>query len=889
MLTTTGFAQSNITGKVVDRSDKTPLTNATVVLLNPDSILKYHTRVQENGSFQIKDVQNSDYIFIVSYPKFETHSHTLSVKENTNVGDIYLSSQANLIEEVVVEARIPIRIKGDTLEYDAASFETEKNAKLEDLFRRLPGLTVSADGEITAQGKSVSKVLIDGEEFFGYDPKIAIRNIRADAVDKVQVYERKSEEAELTGIDDGQRIQTLNVVLKEEARSGIFGNIEANAGSSDLYTANLFAAKFNRSERFGVTANTNNMGARAGGREGSLRMNSQISGHPKNTSIGANYENLVLNKKLNINANYNFDDQSNRNTTQRYNKEIVSAEEIQETNSSSNNKSSDQNHTLNSRIRWTIDSTSNLNFQLNTKKGQTASSSNSESYMTKDGLDSIRDYSSENENFGDDISSNIRLNYRKRLNKNGRSINIYFNHGYNDSHQQSDVYQRTYFHKNDSTHIVDQDRYTDNTSHVISTQVQFNDRITERLNYTLGYSVNLNNNKNRINAYNNESGNRSLDDLYSQNLNNQTNNQSIIANLNYNLQNFNLSLSNRTNYRKQSLDDSYRDIELERSYWDNDLNINGVFRISNRKSINANYQNSFDIPSFSQLQPFQPQTSPIFKQLGNPDLKRAVNHNFNINYNTISMLKGTSWNLNSNLSLKNNPIVNKRTVTDTLTTSTFVNVMGKTSWNANFNANYGQSVFNKKVQLNIFSGLNYNNGFTYTRYDQVGSGNTDNQYELNNTQNARTFIGLGFNEQDSKGLDYDFSWRFNINNQRNSLQSDLNYTNLSTGGSAYLKYFLPFKSNITANVNYNIEGPTKFYKESIQQFYTNIEFSKKLLKSESLVASLKVFDVFNSYNTTNRNYSDNQYSESTREMLTRYILFGLKWDFNKNLGKKNND
>src|SRR5690606_4693220 len=153
---------------------------------------------------------------------------------------------------------------------------------IEDLLRRLPGLTVSGDGAITAHGKAVSKVLIDGEEFFGYDPKIAIRNVRADAVDKVQVYERKSEQAELTGIDDGQRFQTVNVLLKEEARVGIFGNVEGHVGTEELYTANLFAAKFNRTERIGITANTNNMGASSGGREGSLRMNSQITGDPQN-------------------------------------------------------------------------------------------------------------------------------------------------------------------------------------------------------------------------------------------------------------------------------------------------------------------------------------------------------------------------------------------------------------------------------------------------------------------------------------------------------------------------------------------------------------------------------------------------------------------------------
>lgn len=870
----------------MDKADNTPLTNATIVLLNQDSILKYHTRANENGNFEFKKIKQEDYILIISYPKFELYSQKVQFNKNTTLEDILLSSQANLIEEVVVTGKIPIRIKGDTIEYDAGSFETEKNSKLEDLLRRLPGLTVSGDGAITAQGKSVSKVLIDGEEFFGYDPKIAIRNIRADAVDKVQVYERKSEQAELTGIDDGERFQTVNVVLKEEARVGIFGNVEGNIGTEELYTANLFAAKFNRTERIGITANTNNMGANTGGREGSLRMNSQITGKPQNTSVGANYENQFFKKKLTVNGNYNFNDASNRNESNSYTNEILSADEVQETINSSKNKNSNQNHSFRSQLRWRIDSTSNMEIQINAKKGETNSWRESENHRLKNQTDSVRDFNSTNTSLGNNQDNDIRINYRKRLNKNGRSINIHLNNSNNKSTQESDVYQRTYMHATQDLKLTEQKRLTNAKGNNFSTQIQFSDIITTKWNYSIGYNIGVNDSKNTVDAIDN--GADTLNLQYSQNLKNQSSNQSVVASLNYNAEKLNLSLSNRTNYREQSLHDSYREIDLSRNFWDNNLNMNVNYRISNRKNLNATYQNSFDVPSFAQLQPLQPQTSPIFIQLGNPDLKRAMNNSLNLNYNTISLMKGTSWNINSSISFKNNPIVNKRTVTDSLTTSTYVNVMGKSSWNASINSNYSKPIFDRKVQFNIFSGANYGNGFTYTRYSENGSKNEQGQYELSNTQNANMFTGFGFNEQDSKSLDYDFNWRVSINNQRNSLQRSLNYTNFSTGGSAYLRYFLPKQFNITTNMNYSIEGPTKLYKESIQQFYTNLELSKKLLKNQSLVASIKAFDIFKTYNTTNRNVSENEYSESTQLMLTRYVLFGLKWDFNKNLGKKNN-
>lgn len=887
LLTITCFAQANLTGKVLNRDDSKPLTNATIVLLNQDSILQYFVRANEDGNFEFKGIKPADYLLIVSYPKFEVYSQLIELDKNLNLKPILLSSRAHLIEEVVVKAKIPIRLKGDTIEYDAASFETEKNAKLEDLLRRLPGLTVSASGDITAHGKTVSKVLIDGEEFFGYDPKIAIRNIRADAVDKVQVYERKSEESELTGIDDGQRFQTVNVVLKEEARVGLFGNIEGHLGTEELYTANLFAAKFNRTERIGLTANTNNMGANAGGREGSLRMNSQITGEPRNTSVGANYENQFFQKKLNVNANYNFNDASNRNERERYNKEIISSEEVQETNSLSQNSNNNQGHSFRSIFRFRPNTKSNMDVHFNARKSQSSSWSASENYMINNSVDSIRDYRSENNSTGDSQSSEISINYRRRL-KEGQALNLLLSNKFDESNQQSDVFQRTYLHKEDKETIVDQNRLSDSRNYNFNSQIHFSNRINQNLNYSLGYNLGFRHDKNKVDAFNKLANNDELDLQYSQNQINKSSNNTLLANLNFNAEKVSVSLSNRTNYRSQKLTDSYRDIDLSRNFWDNNLNLSGNYKISNRKNLSLNYQQNFDIPSFNQLQPLQPQTSAIFIQEGNPDLKRAVNNGFNINYNTISLMKGTSWNINSSINIKSNPIVNKRTVTDSVTISTYVNVSGKSSWNANLNTNYSLPLFQQIVQFNISSGVNYNNGFSYTRYQEPGSP-IQGQYELNNTQNASLFTGISFNEQNSSGLDYDFSWRVTVNNQRNSLQRNLNSTNLITGGSSYLRYFFPKKFNVSANIHYNLEGPTKLYKESIQQFYANVELSKKLLKNESLVVSIKAFDIFNTYNTTNRSVSETEYSESKQLMLTRYILFGLKWDFNKNLGKKKNE
>lgn len=885
LFTTVSFAQSSLSGKIVDKMDSKPLTNASIVVLNQDSILKHFTRANEDGFFEIKSILPGDYLMLVTYPKFEIISKPIKIEStDLKLGDIEVSSQMNLIEEVVVTQRIPIRIKGDTIEYDAASFETEKNAKVEDLLRRLPGLTVSADGAITAHGKSVSKVLIDGEEFFGYDPKIAIRNVRADAVDKVQVYERRSEESELTGIDDGVREQTVNVVLKEEARHGLFGNAEAMYGTENLYVANLFAAKFNRTERIGITANTNNMGG--SGREGSLRMNNQIHGEPKNTSVGANYENQLFDRKLNVNANYNFNNNSDRNERESYNKEIISDDALEETRRTSNNFSENQSHSIRTQFRLRLDSTQNMDIRFNANRAQRENGSASTRHTTDGFANDINSFTSEQASINNSQSNDIRLNYRKRLNRKGASMNVHINNSNSSSDSENNVNEVTQFFLEDSTVNVNQVRLGDNRSNNFSTQLSFNNTISTKVNYSIAYNFSHANSQNYTDAFNFDDNNiaAEIDTTYSRQQNDRNTNQGINAQANLNFEPFRLNVSNRTSYRVQNLEDAYRAIDLSRDFWDNNLNMDLHYQLSTRKTLRLSYQNGNIIPTFEQLQPFQPQTNTLFRQEGNPDLRRATRNSFRLNYHTLSLLKGTNLSLNGDISFVKNPIINKREIDNNrVTTSSFVNINDRSSWQASINGNFNKPVFNKQVQFNIFSGVNYNNGFSYIRY------NNATNYELNNLQSTNANIGLSLNEQNSSGLDFDVNARIGANHQRNSLQKDLNYTNMTAGGSGYLRYFFPLQFNITTSVNYGFEGPTKFYDESIHQFYSNVELSKKLLKNESLVVSVRAFDIFGTYNTVNRSVSETNFTESTQLMLTRYVLFGLKWDFNKNLGKKSND
>src|SRR5690606_7053534 len=269
-----------------------------------------------------------------------------------------------------------------------------------------------------------------------------------------------------------------------------------------------------------------------------------------------------------------------------------------------------------------------------------------------------------------------------------------------------------------------------------------------------------------------------IDTTYSRQQNDRNTNQGINAQANLNFEPFRLNVSNRTSYRVQNLEDAYRAIDLSRDFWDNNLNMDLHYQLSTRKTLRLSYQNGNIIPTFEQLQPFQPQTNTLFRQEGNPDLRRATRNSFRLNYHTLSLLKGTNLSLNGDISFVKNPIINKREIDNNrVTTSSFVNINDRSSWQASINGNFNKPVFNKQVQFNIFSGVNYNNGFSYIRY------NNATNYELNNLQSTNANIGLRFNEHNSYGLGFDVNARIGAIHQRNSLQKDLNYTNMTAGGS----------------------------------------------------------------------------------------------------------
>lgn len=305
MALSSSFAQKTdgiIRGKLIDTVAHKPIADATIsILQSTDSSLLYFTISNKQGSFEIKGLKNGYYKVIFSHQEFNEIRKEIIINtahSQIDFGEVILSKEFKMLGEVVVKSEAPIVIKNDTIQFNASGFKTKPNATVEDLLKKLPGVEVDREGNVKTQGEQVQKVYVDGKEFFGNDPKLATKNLGADMVESVQVFDEMSEQAKFTRIDDGKRSKTINIKLKKDRNHGYFGKAVASYGDRGHYEGNVGFNKFSGNQRLSLLFNANDLnkqgfsfseiGPSAGGRGASARGNGG-AGLAKSISAGLNY------------------------------------------------------------------------------------------------------------------------------------------------------------------------------------------------------------------------------------------------------------------------------------------------------------------------------------------------------------------------------------------------------------------------------------------------------------------------------------------------------------------------------------------------------------------------------------------------------------------------
>jgi hypothetical protein len=899
---------SSVKGKIIDHEEFTPLPKGVVMVLQAqDSILVKHGRTDLKGQFSFDSLENGNYLMYISYPTYADYSIPFSINgAGVDLGMISMKLRARLLEEVLISGIEAVIVKGDTTEFDPRAFVIEPNSKVEDLLKQFPGIQINAKGEITAQGKRVSKVLLDGEEFFGDDPTLLTRNIRGDMVQKVQLYDKKSEQTMFTGVDDGQRETTINVVTKENMRKGSFGKADAGVGNKEMYSSQGMYNSFNNklkfsayatlantgrtgltwmdSQRYGSSASSiefldGGMAISISGDDGDFNGGYNGSGIPKAITGGAHFNNKWRENTRSINTSYKFNQLDVKGKTLSQNQNLLPSGTL----FNESNQDFDQHsikHKLDLIYDHQIDSNSSIRLNAGVARNNAESIDNYLSKSLNATGQLLNDGNRTSNNLSDNSSIYTDILWKKKFTKPGRTFSWNLNHEYSDSHSEGNLFSTNQFYQSngtlDSTDVIDQLKWGNNLQSKLFSRMTVTERLNRNFSVSLTYLFQYNHAVNHLQSFNKGNQGRydQMDSLFSNNfLLNQISNQGG-GTLTYNKGSHNVQVGSDFTNVDYSQTDRYTAFDFKRSFVNVSPNMYYTYRLNNNSNVNVRYRGTSRQPSINQLQPIRVNTDPLNIQLGNPTLKPSFSNSISLSNSGYKVLKNRGYHLSVIYGDEFNPIVMDR-VTDSVGRSTMRSVNLKDQVNQNFGG-YGVYFF-------VISNPGINFALT-------GSYNGSSSHSLVNSAvnrlNNHTYgvsTRIDYNKLSKYGLSLDLSP--NYTQSVASLQKQQNNSGWNFSGSFDANVHLPFKTQLSVEGTYTYNGPTQAFSESFNQFIMNAKFAKKFFKNESLVFEVSGQDLLNQNKGFTRYASSNYIYQTQQTTLSRYFLFSLRWEFNKIGGK----
>lgn len=897
-----------IKGTVMDTVSNVQLAQASIVLVHArDSMLYRFTRTDANGNFLLDSLVTGEYMLFATYPEYADYVERFTVDSTTSTidfGSLGLVLRAKLLEEVLVNRSQPITIRGDTTEYDAASFTIQPNSKVEDLLKQLPGIQVDQDGKITAQGQAVNKVLVDGEEFFGDDPTLVTRNLRGDMVDKVQLYDKRSDQAEFTGIDDGERTKTLNITLKDDKKKGYFGKADAGVGTNDMYQGQAMFNRFNDKQRFSVYGTVGNTGRTGLGWEDNQRYAGSnnvsltdgggimvtggsgdelesFNGHydgrgiPSALTGGAHYSNKWNDGKHSINGNYKIGELGVRGSSNTITQNNLPTGAI--------NTVSDQS--FDNRLfrqkagaiyEAQFDSTSTLKVTVEGTLRNAQTDNDYQSQATDAGGGLLNRSMRQVTNDTDGRQANISALWTKKLRKAGRTLSWDLNESIDQSRSRGFLYAENSFYDRtgtiDSVAVVDQLKVNDRINSVFNSNFTYSEPFTEALSLVLNYRFTASSGTSLRQSFNpvGVDNYTDLDSLFSNDFKlNQLANQ-LGAIFNYKKGKSTLNFGTRISRVQFNQTDRYTDNRFERRFTNYNPQARWQYRFSQQKSFNISYNGSNTQPSIDQIQPIRVNDDPLNIVLGNPDLKPSFTNRLNAQYHSYKVLSNQYFYVFGNYSTTHNPIVSN-TVTDSLGRNTFRydNLQGRSPSNFSVATYLGTKL--KKWDINVGGGLNANGNVYYNL--------TNN--ELNRTVSSTYSGSLNIRQHKQKKYDFYIDFGPSYTTGASSLQQQQNNNGWGLQGGYGFTIYLPKKFQLTSDGRYTYTAATQSFDEDFEQFIVNAAVSKKFLKDETLNFSVGVNDIFKHNVGFSRFANNNIFTQNRYTTITRYLLFSLTWDFNK--------
>lgn len=883
------------------------LSSATITLLDPgDSTLVTFGVTNPSGAFEIKNLRDEALLVQVSFVGFETHHQKITRPSEGNtfsLGTVRLMEATADLDEYTIEAIAPVTIKKDTIEFHADAFKTNPNANVEDLLKRLPGVEVDSDGNIKAQGETVRRILVDGKEFFGTDPKLATKNLLAEAIEKVQILDRKSDQSQFTGIDDGQREKTINLQLKESHKKGYFGNINGGLGTENRYSLKGNVNRFTDKQQLsflGMSNNTNEQGFSineyinfSGGMQnvmsgggGQMRITIGGAGNPIPLNSGQRVNGIMNSHAFGTNLNRDFNKNTQMKSSYFFN--IIDHQITQNTdrlnffpsgdfnfNELSKQDNLNANHRLNLIIDHKIDTLNSFRSTTTANFTQTDRVSNSITSNTDLEGNQLNRGERNNVNVGDSYQMNSAFLFRHRFLKPGRTWSANLNFGFNQSDYEGSLYaENEFFGNNPELEIIRQQNSQLNSAFNYGANISYTEPLGGRKYLELVYNFRQNHNRVDRQVFDWEGESLVFNEQLSNRFNSLYTYHRPGANISYNASKYNLVAgvalqATRLNGELLIFD------ELIQTSFENILpSLRFNYSFSNTKNLGFNYMTSVTEPSIEQLQPIINNADPLNIYIGNPELRPAFLHNWMINYNSFDIGKFINLFANANINYTQNAIVNSQSIDDRQV-RTIIPVNVKESVTANGNINFGFPIKPLNSRFNFGPNLMYNQGLNL----------------INDVEDVIKISNLGGNVR------YDYNWKeylniglsanlsrqrtaYDFNPQQNQLFFNQNYN--SELNINFLKKYM-----LGGNFNYLVyRSETTDFNESIPLL--NLYFSRFILKNNLGEIRLSGQNLLDQNVGVSQRADVNFIEQTVTNNLGRFIMLSFTYKLNNKLNPMNN-
>lgn len=900
----------SIKGIAYDTANHLPVNGATITLMEyKDSALVSFTLTGADGRFELAGIANGTYRLMITHVSYHNSNRKVNIDDNNknvDLGKVVLNDKAKTLNEVVIQNEDPpVTLINDTIQYNAGSFKVQPNASVEQLLKKLPGVQVAKDGTIKAQGEKVTKVLVDGKEFFGNDPKVATKNLPADAVEKVQVYDKQSDQAQLTGFEDGNYEKTINLKLKKDKKKGLFGKINAGAGNQERYEGRFNVNSFKGARQLSAIGMGNNTNAegfsfmdllnftgklaqmqKAGG-GGSININissedAEAMGMNAGTNSGINTAwggglnyNNIIGTKLDLQSNY-FYNRLNPVKESDVQRRYFLPDSSYYYNQHANSNNLNNNHRLNLNLLYQIDSMNSIRIIPSYAHQQTNNPSQS-NYQTLAG-----DKTLTNEGYSNTIANNSgysfdnEISWRKKFARKGRTFSLSLQTSLNESNGDGQLSSiNNFYHPSGSIlrkDTLNQQYLTSGTVKGFVTRAVYTEPIGRRslLELSASRSNSISTSLKNTWDFNKSSG--KFDQLNSRLSNDFENTYSYSnAGIRIRKQKNNYSIAIGTTWQQSELEgkiiSGHKDSVISKTFKNILPNARFQYNFSRFKNISLTYNANTNQPNIKQLQPVPDISDPLNIKEGNPGLKQEYNHNLQARLNLVSPFKNRNLFVFLTVQSTQNKIVNYDSVSSLGIKSTKpVNVNG--TYNVNSNISHSRPLHFIKGTIEISA----NAGIYKTKQFINGAGNDiktnsigpDIRLDINPAEKLNIGVGAGFS----------------YNKTNYSLQKALNTDYLSKEYNASIDWEMPkqffFSTDFTYTVNsqraagFNLKVPI-----------WNASISKQVLHYNRGEFKLSVRDLLNKNVGINRNTNNNYIEDSRVLSLRRFFLLSFTYSLSK--------